>query len=134
MDLMDLKPTSDTIEVFIKDPYTGEILTNDGDGSEMTITVYAPHSKEYKAAVHKQTNKRLKAATRKGSVGSISAEELEESGLALLSETVASWDITFGKEKPKLTIEKARTLFTEVFWIKDQVEEAVRDAEVFTRG
>ena len=133
MDLMDLKPTSDTIEVFLKHPATGDDLLND-DGGEMTITVYAPHSKEYKAAIHKQTNKRLKAASRKGSVGSISAEELEESGFDLLCGTVASWDITFGKEKPKLTIEKARTLFTEVFWIKDQVEEAVRDAEVFTRG
>jgi hypothetical protein len=33
-----------------------------------------------------------------------------------------------------MTTEKARELFTEVFWIKEQVEEAVRDAEVFTRG
>jgi hypothetical protein len=133
MDLMDLKPTSDTIEVFLKHPSTGEDLLND-DGSEMTITLYAHYSKEYKAAIHKQTNKRLKAATRKGSLGNISAEELEESGFDLLCGVVASWDITFKKEKPKMTTEKARELFTEVFWIKEQVEEAVRDAEVFTRG
>jgi hypothetical protein len=46
MDLMDLKPKSDTIEVILKHPNTLEPLTND-DGSEMTVTVHAQHSKEY---------------------------------------------------------------------------------------
>ena len=51
MDLKNLTPTSDTVDVTIVHPTTLEPLTND-DKSEMTITMYAPHSKEYKAAVH----------------------------------------------------------------------------------
>ncbi len=60
MDLMNLKPTSDTVEVKLVHPNTGDQLKND-DKTDMTITVYASHSKEYKSAMHEQTNKRLKA-------------------------------------------------------------------------
>ena len=45
-DLNDLVPTSDTIDVVLKHPTTGEILTNDDDGSQMTVTVYAPPPKK----------------------------------------------------------------------------------------
>ena len=131
MDLMNLKPTSDTVEVILRHPQTGETVNNE-DGSEMTITVYAPHSKEYKAALYKQTNKRIKAASKKGRT-EITAEEIETSALTLLSEVVKDWDITYGGEKPKLTLTKVREVFTEVFWIKDQVEEAVATTEFFTQ-
>jgi len=44
MDLMNLKPTSDTVEVKLVHPNTGDQLKND-DKTDMTITVYASHSK-----------------------------------------------------------------------------------------
>ena len=47
MDLKDLTPNLDDVVVEIKHPSTGDTLKND-DGTVMTITVLAPHSKEYK--------------------------------------------------------------------------------------
>ena len=106
MDLMNLKPTSDTVEVKLVHPNTGDKLKND-DKTDMTITVYASHSKEHKAAMHEQTNKRLKAM--QGSKkADFKSEEIEEATLALLSKVTSSWDITYGGEKPKLTVSKAK--------------------------
>ena len=39
MDLMDLKPTSNTVEVTLKHPNTGVVLKNE-DKTDMTIVVY----------------------------------------------------------------------------------------------
>lgn len=132
MDLMNLKPTSDTVEVKLVHPNTGDALKND-DKTDMTITVHASHSKEYKTALHEQTNKRLKAM-QSGKKQEITAQDMEEATLTLLSKVTADWNITYGGEKPKLTIAKAKDLYDEVFWIKDQIEEAVADSLDFTKA
>ena len=132
MDLMNLKPTSETVEVKLVHPNTGDILKND-DKTDMTITVYASHAKEHKAAMHAQTNKRLKTM-QGGKKATFKSEEIEESTLALLSKVTASWDITYNGEKPKLTAAKARELYEEVFWIKEQIEEALADSLDFTKA
>ncbi len=133
MDLMNLKPSSDTVEVTLKHPNTGDTLKND-DKSDMTITLYASHSKEHKAAMHEQTNKRLKAMQSGKKKVEFKSEELEEATLTLLSKVTADWNITYGGEKPKLTVAKAKDLYNEVFWIKDQIEEALADSLDFTKA
>jgi len=133
MDLMNFIPTIDTIDVVVKNPNTLEPLTNE-DGSEMTITVYAPHTKEYKAAVHEQTNMRLKQMQTKGNKNTaITAEELEVASIKMLAKTTKDWNITFGGEQPKFTADAAKKLYQEVFWIKDQIEDEVAETEVFTQ-
>jgi hypothetical protein len=132
MDLMNLKPTSDTVEVKLVHPNTGDQLKND-DKTDMTITVYASHSKEYKSAMHEQTNKRLKAMQGNKRLD-FKSEEIEDATLTLLSRVTASWDITYGGEKPKLTVAKARELYDQVFWIKDQIEGALADSLDFTKA
>ena len=134
MDLMNLIPTTDEITVAIKHPSTYDVLLND-DGSEMTITVFAPYSKEYKAAVHEQTNIRLKQMQAKGNRNSnvITAEELEKATIKMLAKTTKDWNITFDGKKPKFTVDAAKKLYEDVYWIKDQIEEAVADSEVFTQ-
>jgi hypothetical protein len=132
MDLMNLKPTSDTVEVKLVHPNTGDQLKND-DKTDMTITVYASHSKEYKSAMHEQTNKRLKAMQGNKRLD-FKSEEIEDATLTLLSRVTASWDITYGGEKPKLTVAKARELYDQVFWIKDQIEGSLADSLDFTKA
>ena len=132
MDLMNLKPTSETVEVALVHPNTGDTLKND-DKSDMTITVYASHSKEHKAVLHEQTNKRLKAM-QAGKKQEFTAQDIEEATLTLLSKVTAEWNITYGGEKPKLTVTKAKELYDEVFWIKDQIEGALADSLDFTKA
>ena len=132
MDLKDLTPTSDTIVVNIKHPATGEVLKND-DKTPMTITVYAPHTKEYKKNLYEQTNKRLKQM-QSSKQKDITAEDLEEATLDSLAKTTKEWNLTFDGEQPKLTVSKAKKIYDEVFWIKAQIEEAVADSLDFMRA
>ena len=132
MDLKDLTPKSDTIEVEIKHPITGEALKNDDD-TPMTITLHATHSKEYKSVMHEQTNRRLKAASATGKVD-ITSEELEENTLEVLAKATKSWNLTFGGENPELTVDEAKKLYTEVFWIKDQLDEGISNSMGFMMG
>ena len=132
MDLKDLTPKSDEIVVVIKHPATGETLKND-DKSEMTITIYAPHSKEYKKVLHEQTNKRLKKMQSKGNKD-ITAEEIDEATLEALAKTTKEWNITYGGEVPKLTLTKAREVYEDVFWIRSQIEGAIEDSLDFMKA
>ena len=132
MDLKDLTPINDTVDVPIVHPTTFETLLNN-DKSEMSITVYATHSKEYKKAVFDQTNKRLKQAQGKRKVD-VTAEDLEESTLELLAKATKEWNITYNKEQPKFSVDKAKEIYSEVFWIRDQIEEAVSTSLDFTKA
>lgn len=132
MDLMNLKPTSDTVVVQLLHPNTGEAIDND-DGSAMTVTVYASHSKEHKAVLHEQTNKRIKMMSG-GKVKEFTSEDIEEATLSLLSKITAEWDITYNGKKPALTVAIAKELYNDVFWIKDQVEGSLAEALDFTKA
>lgn len=129
MDLKDLTPTSDTIEVKIVHPTTREPFLND-DETQMAVEVYAPHTKQYKAAVYKQASARMKMP--KGD--DFDFEALEDASIELLANITKSWNITFDGKKPDLTDAKAQAVYNEVFWLKMQVEEAINTFEVFTKN
>ena len=125
MDLKDLTPKSDVVVVTVKHPMNETVLKND-DKSDMTITVFAPHTKEYKTVFHEIANKRIKKAQGKKEAD-FSLEEIEEMTLDVLAKTTKEWNITFGGEKPELTITKAKEIYSQVFWIKAQIEEATNN-------
>jgi len=132
MDLKDLTPTSDTVDVNIVHPTTLEPLLND-NSDPMVITMYAPHSKEYKAAIHEQTNKRLKQAQSKKKVD-LTAEDIEDATLDLFAKTTKSWNITYDGEEPNFSVSKAKEIYSEVFWIRDQIDEAVSNSLNFKKA
>jgi len=132
MDLLDLTPKTDEIVVTVKHPTTGEVLKNN-DNSDMTITLYAPYSKEYKKVIHEMTNKRLKKMQQKGK-NEITAEEIEEATLDTLAKTTKEWNITFGGEVPKLSVAKAKEIYDSVFWIKNQIEVATEASLDFMKA
>lgn len=131
MDLQSLIPTDDTIVVTVKHPVTEEVLTKD-DGKEMTITVYAPHSSVYKAAVHEQTNKRIQKAA-KGKKVTFTAEELENTTLELLAKTTKDWSIQLNGKSPKYSVGEATELYAKLPWLKAQVLEAQEDYSAFLK-
>lgn len=133
MDLKDFAPKSDEVEVEIKHPANGEPLTNK-DGSAMTIVLHAPHSKAYKEAMYEQTNKRLKTAQSSGGDFNLTAQDIEEASLELLSKTTKSWNITYDDTQPKLTAAKAKAIYEELFWLRPQLEEALNNSQVFMNG
>jgi len=132
MDLANLKPKSEVTEILLKHPNTLEPLPNE-DGSEMSVTVALPHSKKYKVAMHDQQNRRINAVQKKGSMN-YTAEDLERDSIELLAKITENWDITYNNEKPKLTVAKAKEVYSEVFWLRDQIEEALTESLDFTKA
>lgn len=132
MDLMDLTPKSNDIVVTLKHPFTEEILKND-DGSAMTITVYATHSKEYKKVVHAIANKRIKDAKNNKSAD-FTMEELEEATLDTIVKVTKDWNLTYNGSSPKLDEAVAREVYENVFWIKPQVEAALETSLDFMKA
>lgn len=126
MDLRDLTPKSDIVEVNLKHPTTGEPLTN-GDGTQMTISVYGPYSKNYKEALYGKTQGKIKDGAT-----DLSVVELEDLNLTIFAAATNSWNITFDGEQPELTEEAALKVYREVYWIKQQIDEAVSQALDFT--
>lgn len=131
MDLSNLIPTDDTIVVTVKHPLTEEPLLKD-DGKEMTITVYAPHSSQYKSAVHEQTNKRIQKAA-KGKKITFTAEEIENATLELLAKTTKDWNIQLNGKSPKFSVVEAMDLYGKLPWLKSQVLEAQEDYSAFLK-
>ena len=70
----------------------------------------------------------------KGKSTSVSASDIEKDAIDLLAKITKSWDITYGGEKPKLTLSKAKEVYSEVFWLRNQVEEALLDSVDFTKA
>ena len=132
MDLKDFAPKSDEVEVVVKHPKNGEPLTNK-DGSNMVVVLHAPHSKVYKEAMYEQTNKRLNAAQKSGDM-TLTAQDLEQASLELLSKATKSWDITYDDKQPKLTVAKAKAIYEELFWLKPQLEGALNNSQAFMNG
>lgn len=131
MDLQSLIPTDDTIVVELKHPVTEDLLLKD-DGKAMTITVYAPHSSTYKAAIHEQTNKRIQKAS-KGKKISFTAEELENTSLELLAKTTKDWSIQLNGKSPKYSVGEAMDLYAKLPWLKQQVMDAQEDFSAFLK-
>ena len=132
MDLKDLTPKSNTVEVILVHPQTGEELQND-DGTPMSITLYAQHSHEYKTVFYAMTDERLKVMSKGGKV-ELKSADIEKANLEALAKTTKECNITFDGKKPELTVANASEIYTEVFWIKDQLEVAVANLLDFTKG
>lgn len=132
MDISNFIPTVDTIDVEIKNPVDGEVMLNE-DNTPMTITMYLPHSKQYKEVRHAQTNARIKASRKKGG-SDVTAESIERETLDLLVGTTAKWNITYKGKKPKFSVDVASEIYEVAPFIAEQLFEGVAEAEVFTKN
>jgi len=130
MGLNNIGKPKDTTDVELNHPITGEVLCND-DGSTMTITVYGPHSSTYKSIMHTQQNKRLMKAQRTGGKLNLTSEELEASSMELLVKCVSGWNITMDKKPEEFSQDKVRQVFTDLPWVRDQVDYVFGDTRSF---
>lgn len=131
MDLSKFKPTSDVVQIFIKDS-NGEMIPKD-DKTNMSITLYAYNSAEYKKVMHELANKRLQKAQRTRKL-SITSEEIEKDSLERLINITKSWDIIYDGKCPVLNYESLKQIYTELSWIPNQLDEGLEEANSFTRA
>lgn len=124
-DVGTLAPVSDTTDVTIYDPRTRK-------DTDVVITVYGRDSKIYRDTIRTQVNRRTRQVGRRISSVTISAEEMEEEALILLVKCTKDWRgvVMDGKELP-FSPENARMLYEKVPVIREQVDEAIGDRNLF---
>jgi len=130
MDLSNLKPKEDAVEIVLLHPVTGEVLLNDEDESPMTISVISSLSKKYKEQLFNMSRKEMgKSLSSKDA----EFEDLYELSVDFLAEMSCGWNITLNGEKPSYSFESAKSVYDEYSWVKDQVEAGLSNASnVFT--
>lgn len=128
MDLLDLTPTSNTVEINLVHPNTGAPLMND-DGSSMWVEVYAMHSPEYKKVNHAKINERLNSKNKE-----VDYADIEDATIDILASVTKAWNITYRKECPKPTLKNAREVYEKVFWIREQIDSGLNNSLDFTKG
>lgn len=134
-DLSDFTPSSDEIVVTLKNPKDQTVLTNDSDQSEMTWTLYAPHTKEYKKVMYDYTDarvKKMRTPDGKFDPNQISMAETDEENLKQLVDVTKGFNLDRNGERLKFSKTKAKEVLDQFFWIKPQLEEALETYEVFT--
>lgn len=129
MDLKNFVPSKDNVEVELK--INDKNLKNP-DGSNMTITVMSPYSKEYKGVLNTMSNERIKQRSQDKEDKTDKVEDFEDFSLTLLSETTVDWNITWDGEKPKFDKALAKQIYTDAFWIKLLISEAQAKLVDFT--
>jgi tRNA splicing ligase len=132
MDLSTLIPSTDTITFTVKHPITSEPLLKD-DGKEMTVTLYSPYSKEFKAVMHEQANKRISKAQKSKKIV-LTAEEIEEGSLELLAKTTKTFDLQLDKKPVPFSVAKAMEIYSKIPWLKEQAIEAQEDYTSFLKS
>lgn len=123
MNLYDRTPKSDTITITLKDPETQEVFKN-ADDTPMTITLWAPHTREYKAALYD---------IRSGATEEVKGKELLDSMTEVYATVTKEWNITLeGDQKAKFSYKKALEAYKKVYWIEEQIQSNLSEYEAFT--
>ena len=132
MDLGNLKPKSDEVIVELKHPSTGEVLLNDSDDTPMTISLVAPHTKEYKSRLFKMSQERLKNQA-EAKAETLDFDTYFNFSVSFLSDMTKDWNITLDGECPSFSSKAANLLYSEYDWVKEQVESDLNSYDAFTK-
>ena len=125
MDLKDFSASTEDMVVDLSARY--ESLKN-ADGSHMTMTFYAPHSKEAKKIKHDLTDQKIaQIRETSGEIDkgiTLSSAEIEELAFEEMVCMLKTWNITWDNKKPKATESKAREVLGKLPWVDLLYQEA----------
>jgi len=118
-------------------------VTKEGVG--LFFTVLGKHSHVFRDIIKERVDKRIKAAelaARRGKPApSKTADEAESQAIELLVACTTHWDSGEGQdywllrgEKLPFNVPNAIKVYTEILWIREQVDEAIDDLENFIKA
>ena len=108
-------------------PATGEVLLSD-DGAEIGITLVGKDSDVYRKAQRVVTNRRLSKKTN----ATLTAERLESEANEVLARCTISWTgVVYEGNELEFSFASAKMLYTQLPWVKEQVDEFVAERANF---
>lgn len=111
----------------------------------MFVTILGKHSQVFREIVRERVNKRVRdeanATRRNKQPDNYTAEQVEREAIELLVACTISWDSGEGKpflffkgEELPYTMQNAITVYSEMIWIREQVDNAIGDLENFIKA
>lgn len=131
MDLSKFKVDSEnqTAELQVLHPVTFEPLEN--EGKPVVIVLHGPDSQAQKKVVRGFQNDAIKQGMKKKKMN-ISSEQLEARALALDVASTADWkNLTYEGKQLKCTPENVKKVYSELPWLREQVEEFISERSNF---
>lgn len=122
-DLRNFIPETDFLEVALE---TSKGKLTNPDGTPMTITMYAPYSKQFKENQYAIVDEAIK-----NGLDNSSAKDLSERTVKTIAKNISSWNITLDGKKPKLTYVKAKEVIETVPFVQPLLEKALGNSEGF---
>lgn len=131
MDLSILEP-AEGATIQLRHPVTNEPLVD--DAGPVTIDIVGVDSPKFQARQRVLTNKRLATAGNRKS--KITAEDLEEEGIATVAACITGWsaNVELDKKPVEFSRANAKLLITRLRWIGEQVDIAIADRANFLKA
>lgn len=127
---IDTLALSETTDLLLKHPVTGEVLGED-EGKPVTFTLYGSASKQYRKAVDVM----MKAADKRGNKKATPAEKRQESIEFLVSLTVKADNIEYNGAPLDNPTALADFYGDDKFnWVREQINEAIGSVEGFLQS
>jgi hypothetical protein len=121
------------VKMEVTHPITGEPVCQD-NGEPVTITLAGADSDRYKRIQRFNLNRRLQKSGKRGSV-TLTAEELDAERLEIAVACTLGWDgVIFQGQPAECNAVVARQLYSEVTWLREQVDDFITDRTNFLKA
>lgn len=132
MDLSNFDTTNSGISVLHLRAPTGQLIIDEDSGDPVTISLLGSDSDVYQKLSRKQNARRLKHNIGRRGGLKVSPEELEEDALEILVACTVSWDnVVFNGTRLECNPANIRKLYSELPFVREQVDEFVAERENF---
>lgn len=132
MDLSNLKPTDEAVKMDVLHPVTRKPLGT--TEKPVQILLVGKDSGTFREAQRQIVDKRLADASRRAAV-SMTSEESEQTGLALLAKCTKGWEGIDWDGKPlTFSVGNAVMIYGALPWLKEQVDSFVGDRAAFLKA
>ncbi len=118
-----------------------EIYDNQGSGTGIFVTVVSSESEELVLLKRRLLDRRLNRMQRRGGRAVLSSSEIDAEAMEVRVTCTKSWrgmywgkDALASKTELPCTIENKRMVFTQSPLIRQQIDDAISDATLFTKG
>lgn len=111
-----------------------EIFDANGQTTGIFVTVYSADSEVATSFRRRMLDRRLSRMARRGGKPAMNASEIESEAMDMRVLCTKSWKLEWNGKPLDCNDENKRMIYTRVPLIKQQVDDAISDASLFTKG
>lgn len=111
-----------------------DVYDTNGQSTGIIVTVYSADSEIATTFRRRMLDRRLARMSRRGGKPAMSASEIEAEAMDMRILCTKSWKLEWNGKPLDCNEENKRMIYTRVPLIKQQVDDAISDSALFTKG